>query len=823
MRPLLRTLASLLVLAGACFAQNSLLTFNGAVAGPTLAFVAEYQSTSCTTATTCAIPSVTLASGDYAEILCNTVNADSIVNASIGGTTVDDNWRSTATSAHYWSAAHIASASVVSAATVTLTLGATTGGAQCSLYRFLPTGGTPSLDATCDLGVASGLSSPFAGCSMTLTGTGDIIVEAASADVNVTVVSAPWTGVFATDETGAGTARATGLSSGFTAPNWTATSVTKNAHGGVAIGFTPTASQPSTMLDFSGGTNAGVPTATTLWASTFGATGGSPNSSISGDNTFYSIGGNAGSALTYATAAHMALLGTAPRFTSGGATYTDAGTVGLNVGTSGINSQTATVNLNFPDSSVSPAQGTSTAVLSSAQFITSLPQSASINCDCLGIYGGGSGGTTFTNMIVSGNGSQLVFDLEGKTVGTTIPFSTSTEYQTALEYGTGTLTKVAIYDSTGVQVGNTMTGVAANGAASVLKIGQNLSSACTGACASQNMQWDKVQTCYLGCTDAQFPLGIKVKVSPVVDSPGAGTYSNTATVTLTAVNSTTIWFTTDGSTPACGGGGTSTQYSTGFAITTTSTLKAIGCTSNAKWVNGAVLSSVYTITAGITTGNPTSCVAPPAGANCDGTILTSAGTASLSGSVTIPTNSGNHPALVVNIVQGQIATGCTFNSVAMTAMQASKADGAGTAKVTQFLMINPPTGTHTLVCTQTSSAITLLAQPVFGVNQTGTVGNSWRALPTSTNDGGSGTATSTITVTTVANDFVIDCTNIFNDASFTVGSTIAQVQLYNSPNNVGGSNGIGVSYFVATGVSTTMTWTMASTFWSHCAVALIPG
>jgi hypothetical protein len=74
---------------------------------------------------------------------------------------------------------------------------------------------------------------------------------------------------------------------------------------------------------------------------------------------------------------------------------------------------------------------------------------------------------------------------------------------------------------------------------------------------------------------AHIPAGGIGAVSTPVDSPGAGTYGSTQSVTIAATNSTSIRYTLDGSTPACPS--TGTLYTGAFNISTTSTLKAIGC------------------------------------------------------------------------------------------------------------------------------------------------------------------------------------------------------------------------------------------------------
>lgn len=93
---------------------------------------------------------------------------------------------------------------------------------------------------------------------------------------------------------------------------------------------------------------------------------------------------------------------------------------------------------------------------------------------------------------------------------------------------------------------------------------------------------------------AQIPAaiigGTTIPNTPV-DSPGAGTYSSTQSVTLTDTNATAIFYTLTGTAPNCIGT-SGTLYTGAFNITVTTTLKAIGCNGV---TGGGVLTSVYTI------------------------------------------------------------------------------------------------------------------------------------------------------------------------------------------------------------------------------------
>jgi hypothetical protein len=75
-----------------------------------------------------------------------------------------------------------------------------------------------------------------------------------------------------------------------------------------------------------------------------------------------------------------------------------------------------------------------------------------------------------------------------------------------------------------------------------------------------------------------------------IASPAAGSYSLTQSVTLSSVNSTSIRYTLDGSTPDCS---TGTIYSSPISVSSTKTIKAIGCNGSGS---SSVSSFSYTIT-----------------------------------------------------------------------------------------------------------------------------------------------------------------------------------------------------------------------------------
>jgi len=82
-------------------------------------------------------------------------------------------------------------------------------------------------------------------------------------------------------------------------------------------------------------------------------------------------------------------------------------------------------------------------------------------------------------------------------------------------------------------------------------------------------------------------------VGAITSSPGAGSYGSTQSVTLNIADTTgaTAHYTTDGSAVDC----SSTTYSGPFDVSTTTTVKAIGCKTN--YVSNSPISDLYTIAA----------------------------------------------------------------------------------------------------------------------------------------------------------------------------------------------------------------------------------
>lgn len=199
-------------------------------------------------------------------------------------------------------------------------------------------------------------------------------------------------------------------------------------------------------------------------------------------------------------------------------------------------------------------------------------------------------------------------------------------------------------------------------------------------------------------------------------------------------------------------------------ILTTSVLFAA---QDVKTVNGLAIASVKTVKnlaiASVKTVNGLDNTASGGGGitfdsfSTNTVILPAAGVLTVTNLHTV---AGANTALVVTFAHmangSATVTGVTYNGDAMTQIW-SLADGTGVeAKSLGFILINPDAGTHDIVATVSANASAFYCHMVGtswnGVNQTGTVGNSWRT-PITQNDGGS--AAISITASTAQNGDVV--------------------------------------------------------------------
>jgi hypothetical protein len=171
-----------------------------------------------------------------------------------------------------------------------------------------------------------------------------------------------------------------------------------------------------------------------------------------------------------------------------------------------------------------------------------------------------AGGTTF--IILSGP------TLGSYTIGTTIRMTTIMNNKTGV---------VDIYFN-GAHVGSKSGGLGGGGMYD--KCGAYVSRSGTGGLDDT---WVNLKFWIGGTTGG----GTNPPSAPVF-SPAAGTYSSSQSVAITSSGSTSIYYTTDGSTPTA----SSTPYSGAITISTTATLSAIGVNSGGS---SPVTTGVYTI------------------------------------------------------------------------------------------------------------------------------------------------------------------------------------------------------------------------------------
>ena len=207
--------------------------------------------------------------------------------------------------------------------------------------------GTASIDAISTYSLGDNTNASLTQAPITTSGTNDCVVGFAAFSNSV---SSPWNTNF-TDLGGStqGASSTTWLSNITSSPS---TPVWANSNGNgmgavgeFALGYNVTASLPYCLMDSSGGTNTVLPTVATVAASTFGCSVG-PGSGGGASNFTFTVNDNS-SSLTYATAAHHALLNPAWRFLYSGATYSDSNTLGVAIAT--VNSsQSTSIQMTLP-------------------------------------------------------------------------------------------------------------------------------------------------------------------------------------------------------------------------------------------------------------------------------------------------------------------------------------------------------------------------------------------------------------------------------------------------------------------------------------------
>ena len=167
-------------------------------------------------------------------------------------------------------------------------------------------------------------------------------------------------------------------------------------------------------------------------------------------------------------------------------------------------------------------------------------------------------------------------------------------------------------------------------------------------------------------------------------------------------------------------------------------------------------------------------------------------------SVTVPSGSTY---LVVRIVGSFIPNEVKYNNVALT--EAAGQTDTNTRAASIYYLVNPPVGAYDLYVAKTSAqTYQLVVDTVSGVSSIGTPVVSGGASTNSSED-----------VTTVSGDIVLDV--LSSDQTTTMGAGQTS-QLINTANTHASSE-------IATGTTTTMSWTHANDFVAHIAVAFSAG
>lgn len=412
-----------------------------ACASASLTLSHKSSATGCSGATCAVTLSGAVLDGDLLLMTVQTTAAVNVSSLSAGGVWTQTENMSGDGAVHYLNTGYVYPATAA-AGPITVTFDATAGAdASVYVYDYTVTG-TPALDSINNY-FDHDATSPFTQPPLTLSGTGCTVLAMVKSNGAVTAVNGSWTDTIFSGN--AGTADQVNVSSVAT-PQWTAT-MGIGATQIIGFCFHPTTAVKWGLFDSSAGTNGGTPSAATLANSTHGLTGAGPAATASRNNWYWDIGSNATPGWTYATAAHHALLNSAPRFMVTGATYSDSSTVGLSFSTSAIN--------NFLELFAPGKEyGTSPAFTGATQvacydFWTDVPVTPSFAPNDLLTLEGPSDHITAQ---FEADGTNLKFGAEGSVEGTKIIVSPSTWYKICHKFATGGTGIFAIYDDTGTQV-----------------------------------------------------------------------------------------------------------------------------------------------------------------------------------------------------------------------------------------------------------------------------------------------------------------------------------------------------------------------------------
>jgi hypothetical protein len=249
-----------------------------------------------------------------------------------------------------------------------------------------------------------------------------------------------------------------------------------------------------------------------------------------------------------------------------------------------------------------PASGTTNQRAYCVWIAPDIPQNqASWGATDIASLNGNAGGGDFVNMQMRGTGTYLQWNLESG-VGTN--YASNNAFTTAppativcgqVNYS-GTDYLGLWNAATGQIIPGSLAQNPANGSTSgYIYLGAGAGT--VSIPAGTDIRFGSVIMCGLVSTAANcnFPLGTGLELYPAVDSPGNGAYTGTTAVTISDTPSAgNIYYTLDGSTPACANGAAThgTLYTGSFNISSyPTTLNEIACLPG--YANSALNTSVY--------------------------------------------------------------------------------------------------------------------------------------------------------------------------------------------------------------------------------------
>ncbi len=217
---------------------------------------------------------------------------------------------------------------------------------------------------------------------------------------------------------------------------------------------------------------------------------------------------------------------------------------------------------------------------------------AAITLDAENMSPGGTGATVSTSNDSNASGGVIEFlnaTAAGQTMTLTTPSVAAGTYQVQFRYKTNTSRGQHTVKIDGVQLGGTIEQYATTSAYVTATLGNvTFSTAATHSIVLSVTGKNSSATQYYITADV-FTLTLQTSPpSAPVFSPVAGTYTSAQTVTITSSGATSIYYTTNGTTPTT----SSTLYSSAVSIAASETLEAIGVNSGGS---SAVTSGIYTI------------------------------------------------------------------------------------------------------------------------------------------------------------------------------------------------------------------------------------